>query len=228
MFAWIKIPHVMHCSLFHLYSALFFNIHWALIQYLFRKFCFNYSITWFKIATTSCPWDNASFLSLFFIIIIFWIQVVMHIFCLSSEFLEWANTANSSSWERSSFTVDSAAEQPQWLCHCTTNHWGLRLHSLTFWHYCCAEWKLSTRPTLSLSGAPLSSFPADWGRCSVRLSTTVKHVSCLWAKESQLGAKESKWQLRCVSTLQWGLFFDSSESCGLIHMCFRSSGGLYF
>lgn len=107
--------------------------------------------------------------------------------------------------ERSSLNVDSPADQPQWLHHYITNHWGLWLHSLTFWHRCSAEWKVSTRPTLSHSGAPLSSFPADWGRCSVRPSTAVKHVSCLRAKESQFGAKESKWQPRCFSTLQWGL-----------------------
>lgn len=187
----------MHCSLFHLYSALFSNIYLALIQYLFWNFHFNYFITWFKITTTSCPWGNASFLSSFFFIIII---IFLNESCYADFFLSLFRIPGMSQCgqlfelkERSSFNVDSAADQPQSLCHYTSNHWGLRLHSLTFWHYCCAEWKLSTRLTLSLSGAPLSSFPADWGRCAERLSTTVKHVSCLWAKEPQLGAKYSKW-----------------------------------
>lgn len=71
MFAWIKIPHAMHCSLFHLSSALFFNTYIALIQCLFRNFYFDYSIPRFKITTTGCPWDNASFFLDFFYFIFF-------------------------------------------------------------------------------------------------------------------------------------------------------------
>lgn len=126
--------------------------------------------------------------------------------------------------ERSRWNVDSPADQPQWLHPHITNHWGLWLHLLTFWHRCCTEWKHSTLLALSYSGTrPPPLIFSCWLRTLLRAA---EH--CHKTRLLPLGKRVSIWRQRKqmtamrFSNLQWGL----SLSWDIIHLRFSSSGGL--